>query len=89
MDFKYQDYFGEAPFTGYATLLYDALQGDATLFQRADFVAAGWSVVQPMLDVWQSLPPRNFPNYAAGTWGPPDADALLERDGRHWRNESK
>ncbi|MBL9122205.1 MAG: glucose-6-phosphate dehydrogenase (NADP(+)), partial [Planctomycetaceae bacterium] len=86
MNFAYQDYFAETPFTGYATLLYDALQGDATLFQRADFVAAGWSVVQPILDVWQSLPPRDFPNYSAGSWGPAAADELLARDGRCWRS---
>lgn len=86
MNFAYQDYFAETPFTGYATLLYDALQGDATLFQRADFVAAGWSVVQPILDVWQSQPPRDFPNYAAGSWGPTAADELLARDGRCWRS---
>ena len=85
MDFAYHDYFDETPFTGYATLIYDALMGDATLFQRADFVAAGWSVVQPVLDVWHSLPPREFPNYAAGTWGPVDASELLKRDGREWR----
>ena len=60
--------------------------GDATLFQRADMVEAGWAVVSPVLDVWQALPPRNFPNYPAGGWGPKEADELLERDGRHWRN---
>ena len=43
------------------------------------------SVVDPMLDVWTALPPRKFPNYAAGTWGPKDADELLERDERQWR----
>ena len=59
--------------------------GDRTLFQRADMVEAGWSVVTPMLDVWQALPPRDFPNYPAGTWGPPEADELMARDGRKWR----
>ncbi len=67
-------------------LLYDCMIGDATLFQRADMVEAGWKVIQPVIDVWKALPPRDFPNYAAGTWGPADADALLERDGRHWEN---
>ena len=60
--------------------------GDATLFQRADTVEAAWSVVQPIIDVWSALPPRNFPNYASGSWGPREADDLIERDGRHWRN---
>jgi len=65
--------------------LYDCMIGDATLFQRADMVEAGWRVIQPVLDVWQSMPAKQFPNYAAGTWGPSDADALLARDGRAWR----
>ena len=60
--------------------------GDATLFQRADRVEAGWTVIQPILDVWQALPPRDFPNYASGTWGPHEADELMQRDGRHWRH---
>ena len=89
MDFEYADYFGQTPNTGYERLLHDCMIGDATLFQRADMVEAGWSVVNPVLDVWKALPPRNFPNYPAGTWGPKDADELLERDGRRWRNFEK
>ncbi len=86
MDFHYAKYFGGAPSTGYETLLHDCMAGDATLFQRADNVEMGWAVVQPILDVWQALPPASFPNYAAGSWGPREADELLERDGRSWRN---
>ncbi|HWZ83862.1 MAG TPA: glucose-6-phosphate dehydrogenase [Terriglobales bacterium] len=89
MDFKYKDYFGESSATGYERLLHDCMIGDATLFQRADMVEAGWSIVTPMLDVWKALPPRNFPNYQSGTWGPKEADELLERDGRTWRNFEK
>jgi glucose-6-phosphate 1-dehydrogenase len=89
MNFEYADYFGSQPSTGYERLLHDCMIGDATLFQRADMVEAGWCVVSPVLDVWKALPPRNFPNYAAGTWGPRDAEDLLERDGRHWRNFEK
>jgi glucose-6-phosphate 1-dehydrogenase len=85
MDFDYADYFGSTPSTGYERLIYDCMCGDATLFQRADMVEAGWSVVSPIQDVWKALPPRSFPNYAAGTWGPKEADELLERDGRQWR----
>lgn len=85
MGFHYHDYFNQAPSVGYETLLYDCMIGDATLFQRSDNVEVGWSVVTPILDVWQSTPPAPFPNYAAGTWGPKAADELLERDGRHWR----
>jgi glucose-6-phosphate 1-dehydrogenase len=89
MNFEYADYFGLQPSTGYERLLHDCMIGDQTLFQRADMVEAGWCVVSPALDVWKALPPRNFPNYEAGTWGPKEADDLLERDGRHWRNFEK
>jgi glucose-6-phosphate 1-dehydrogenase len=89
MNFEYSDYFGQQPSTGYERLLHDCMIGDATLFQRADMVEAGWCVVSPVLDVWKALPPRNFPNYAAGTWGPKEADDLMEHDGRHWRNFEK
>jgi glucose-6-phosphate 1-dehydrogenase len=85
MSFKYTDYFGATPSTGYERLLYDCMTADATLFHRADMVEAGWSVVTPMLDVWKALPPRNFPNYLPGSWGPKEADDLLERDGRQWK----
>jgi len=89
MDFEYADYFGQSVSTGYERLLHDCMIGDATLFQRADMVEAGWSIVDPVLDVWKALPPRNFPNYAAGTWGPKESDELMERDGRRWRNFEK
>jgi len=89
MDFEYKDYFGTQPSTGYERLLHDCMIGDQTLFQRADMVEAGWCVVSPVLDVWKALPPRDFPNYAAGTWGPTASDELLERDGREWRNIEK
>jgi glucose-6-phosphate 1-dehydrogenase len=85
MDFNYADYFGTNPNTGYEILLYDGIMGDQTLFQRADMVEAGWSVVDPILDVWKALPARNFPNYAAGSWGPKEADDLIARDSRSWR----
>ncbi len=74
MHFQYEDYFGATPNTGYETLLYDVMTADSTLFHRSDMVEAGWSVVTPILDVWRALTPRNFPNYAAGTWGPKEAD---------------
>jgi glucose-6-phosphate 1-dehydrogenase len=84
MNFDYMDTFGSAPQTGYETLLFDCMKGDATLFQRADQIETGWKIVQPILDIWQSLKPRNFPNYPAGSWGPKAADDLLARDGREW-----
>ena len=86
MDFNYKDHFGDAPSTGYERLLYDCMIGDATLFQRADMVESSWNVVTPVLDVWQALPTRNFPNYASGSWGPKEADEMIQRDGRKWRN---
>ena len=85
MSFEYSKYFGADAYTGYEVLLYDCMIGDATLFQRSDMVEAGWNVVDPVLDVWKALPPRRFPNYAAGTWGPKESDDLLQRDGREWR----
>jgi glucose-6-phosphate 1-dehydrogenase len=85
MDFDNADYFDEAPETGYETLLYDCMMGDAGLFQRGDNAEAAWAVVAPILDVWGALPPRDFPNYDAGSWGPKAAGELLRRDGRLWR----
>src|SRR5229473_2886157 len=85
MSFEYTKYFGADAYTGYEVLLYECMIGDATLFQRADMVEAGWSIVDPVLDVWQALPPRRFPNYPSGAWGPVESDELLARDGRQWR----
>jgi glucose-6-phosphate 1-dehydrogenase len=85
MSFEYSKYFGQAAYTGYEVLLYDCMIGDATLFQRADMVEGGWNVVDPVLDVWKALPPRRFPNYEAGSWGPKESDELLLKDGREWR----
>lgn len=86
LDFSYKA-FGEAvQATGYERLLYDCMIGDTTLFHRQDMVEAAWRIVTPILDLWSSLPPRDFPNYAAGTWGPPAADELIQRDGRRWVN---
>jgi glucose-6-phosphate 1-dehydrogenase len=85
MDFNYSDYFGDGPTTGYETLLYECMNGDPTLFKRADVIESSWELVEPILDVWSALPPRNFPNYSAGTWGPREAEDLIARDGRAWR----
>jgi glucose-6-phosphate 1-dehydrogenase len=86
MKFCYADYFGKNANTGYETLLYDCTIGDATLFQRSDNVEAGWSAVAPILAAWGNTPAPDFPNYAAGTQGPPAANELLQRDGRQWRS---
>jgi glucose-6-phosphate 1-dehydrogenase len=85
MDFAYKTYFKMAPNTGYETLIYDCMIGDATLFQRADNIEFGWQAVQPILDAWANNPPKDFPNYVAGGIGPAAADELLARDGCAWR----
>jgi glucose-6-phosphate 1-dehydrogenase len=85
MDMKYKDYFDAAPSTGYETLIYDCMIGDATQFQRADFVEAGWSVVAPLLEAFAAAGRNGLAFYAAGSEGPREADALLARDGRRWR----
>jgi len=86
MDFKYADYFEAAPNTGYETLIYDCMIGDATLFQRADNIESGWRVVQPILDAWRDgRDCADLTWYAAGSEGPQAADDLLARDGRAWR----
>ncbi len=87
MKFDYKDYFEVAPSTGYETLIYDCMIGDATLFKRAEEIEAGWRIVQPLIDAW-SDGGRNEPPapYAAGSQGPAEADELLARDGRHWRS---
>ncbi|MDB5592048.1 glucose-6-phosphate dehydrogenase, partial [Enterovirga sp.] len=75
MGFKYRDHFQVDPSTGYETLIYDAMIGDATLFQRADNIEGGWQVVQPVLDAWAALA-APMARYAAGSAGPREADAL-------------
>lgn len=86
MDFDYNDYFDKPTRTsGYETLIYDCLCGDATLFKHADHIEVCWELMQPVLDVWQALPPRDFPNYQAFSCGPEEADELLARDGFMWK----
>lgn len=74
---------------GYERLLHDVLTGDTTLFQRADFVAQGWKLVQPLLEAWQDPPAEAFPNYAAGSAGPKAADDLLAVNGHAWHSLSE
>jgi glucose-6-phosphate 1-dehydrogenase len=81
LDFAYADHFTLGKRTGYETLLYDALIGDQTLFQRADMIEAGWAAVDPVLEAWKTGQPEDYP---ADSAGPVGANALLARDGRHW-----
>jgi glucose-6-phosphate 1-dehydrogenase len=85
MDFTYGSAFNVDSPDAYETLILDALQGDASLFTRADEVEEAWTIVDPYLDAWANGPPPDFPNYEAGTWGPAEADELLAREGRRWR----
>jgi len=83
MRFNYRESFAEPSPDAYETLLWDLMKNDATLFMRADQVEAAWRLLMPVLDVWAESPPRDFPNYASGTWGPEDAQGLLAH-GHSW-----
>ena len=85
MHFSYNAEFGAYTPEAYERLLLEAMAGDATLFIRRDEVETAWSLVTPIIDAWLDAPAPEFPNYAAGSWGPEAADHLLERDGRRWR----
>jgi glucose-6-phosphate 1-dehydrogenase len=85
MEFNYSSNFGEATPEAYERLLLDVMAGDATLFMRRDAVEAAWGFVMPILDTWSESHERYLPEYAAGTWGPMEADRLIEADGRSWR----
>lgn len=86
LDFSYKTFGENLAATGYETLLYDCMIGETTLFHRYDSVDASWRIVTPILDVWQALPARSFPNYASGTWGPAASDHLLEKSGHAWHH---
>ncbi|MGA2984162.1 MAG: glucose-6-phosphate dehydrogenase [Terriglobia bacterium] len=85
MEFLYGESFGAAPPTAYETLLLDCMLGDGTLFNRADAVDLSWELVDPILERWKQDGPNGLALYAAGSWGPPEADDFIERDGRQWR----
>jgi len=86
MNFTYGTSFGQRIHDAYERLIMDALLGDASLFTRDDEVEAEWSYITPILETWKVNPPTNFPNYAAGSWGPDAADELLRKTGRAWIN---
>ncbi|MEX2577514.1 MAG: glucose-6-phosphate dehydrogenase [Verrucomicrobiales bacterium] len=86
MDFRYQTSFGKSSPEAYERLLLDAMAGDATLFARKDEVETAWGYVDRIEDAWhQSTNPPRMAEYPAGSWGPKEADELLERDGHEWR----
>jgi glucose-6-phosphate 1-dehydrogenase len=84
MDFSYKEAFNTPPHLPYERLLVDVMKGDLTLFVREDTIEQMWSVVDPINERWKSKPPATFPNYAAGTWGPAEAEQLVAREGRTW-----
>jgi glucose-6-phosphate 1-dehydrogenase len=85
MDFHYRTSFGGSLPDAYERLLLDALEGDATLFNRSDSIEASWQLIDPVLRGWENENTPPLTAYPAGSWGPPQADALLAKDGRGWR----
>jgi glucose-6-phosphate 1-dehydrogenase len=88
MGFNYAERFGIKQHPAYERLMVDFLRGDLTLFARQEGVEAMWSIVDPIIRRYENNPPADFPNYAAGTWGPKAADELIARDGRSWYTPS-
>ena len=85
MDFSYAEAFPGQQADGYERLLHDAMIGDATLFIRTDEVEQAWQIVDPFLDAWSVATACPCRTYPAGTWGPHEADLMLARDLRQWR----
>jgi len=84
MTFSYTEAYGDNQPEAYETLLEDVIEGNATLFMRADQVEAAWKIIEPILETWQTRQPVDFPNYAPGSWGPEDSEALIAKDEHHW-----
>lgn len=84
MIFNYDEAYDEHQPEAYETLLLDVMEGNATLFMRADQVEAAWKIIMPILEAWEARKPVDFPNYAPDSWGPEDAEALIARDGFNW-----
>ena len=85
MDFNYHHAFQATSPDAYERLLLDCMTGDQMLFSRGDWIEQSWALLTPLLTHWSETPPPHFPNYPAGGFGPKEADALIERDGRRWR----
>ncbi|MDP6685933.1 MAG: hypothetical protein QGI05_03175 [Candidatus Omnitrophota bacterium] len=84
MAFNYEQGFKMKKHPAYERLLIDCIKGDLTLFARQDGVENMWSIVDPIVARWEKKPLKKFPNYTAGTWGPKEAQQLMEKDGREW-----
>lgn len=84
MIFNYQSEFDARIPEAYETLLLDVMENNQTLFMRSDQIEASWKLITPILEMWQKSPPHDYPNYAAGSWGPPEANRLLAHEGHSW-----
>jgi len=84
MKFSYEEAFKVATPEAYETLLHDIMLADFTQFMRGDQLEIAWEIITPILDFWQSVPPTDFPNYDAGSWGPDSSEILIAQDGRAW-----
>ncbi|WP_236980027.1 glucose-6-phosphate dehydrogenase [Membranihabitans maritimus] len=82
--FDYSGLYDNEQPEAYENLLHDVMTGDATLFMRSDEVEEAWRVVMPFVSAWEKHQTSSFPNYAAGSWGPEEAEALIAEDGFHW-----
>jgi glucose-6-phosphate 1-dehydrogenase len=85
LEFNFNTFFGIPAPEAYERLICDCMAGDNTLFARSDEVLASWRLLTPILHRWAEEPPKDFPNYQAGTWGPKAADEMLEKKRRTWR----
>jgi len=85
MDFRYGTTFGDTSPEAYERLLLDVMSGDATLFMRRDTVEVSWTWITDILQAWEQRRSRFLPEYPAGSWGPVEADRLIEAEGRAWR----
>ncbi|MBD0334321.1 MAG: glucose-6-phosphate dehydrogenase, partial [Cyanobacteria bacterium Co-bin13] len=86
MDFRYDAAFGLPSTEAYGRLVVDCMLGDQTLFTRADEVEASWRIMTPLLEAWDApAAPDAIALYEAGTWGPVEAELLLNKEGRRWR----
>jgi glucose-6-phosphate 1-dehydrogenase len=85
MDFTYTEAFGETAAPAYETLLLDVMIGEMTLFTRSDEVEAAWRLIDPLLEYWEKHPANPMPTYAAGSWGPGEADELIGSVNGGWR----
>lgn len=88
MQFDYEDAFGVRPPEAYSRLFHDVMVGDQTLFSRQDWLAHSWRFLDPIVESWTANPGNDLAPYAAGAWGPKEADELIEKDGRHWLRTS-